>query len=87
MKIRPTVLTALVNPLVARLALLLALYAPFLAPPSDRANLFLPKAGEAVTTVRVATYAVSGGFVHRHSYVEQLSKSGFLKELWGADLR
>ncbi len=71
MKIRPAVPQALLNPLVARFALSLALYSLLLAPPPiARANPFLPKAGEAVTTVRVATCAVSGGFVHLYTAMD-----------------
>ncbi len=70
MKIRPTVPQALSNPLVARFAVSLALYSLLAPPPIARANPFLPKAGEASTTVRVATCAVSGGFVHLYTAMD-----------------
>ena len=69
MKITPIVLTSSVNPIVARLALLLAVCSLF-APVIARANPFLPKTGEATTTVRVATCAVSGGFVHLYTAMD-----------------
>lgn len=54
----------------ARSLFCLALWAASLAPAVGRANPFLPKAGEAATTVRVATCAVSGGFVHLYTAMD-----------------
>jgi NitT/TauT family transport system substrate-binding protein len=52
-----------------RLATLLALYA-LATPIAADANPFLAKSGEATTTVQVATCAVSGGFVHLYTAMD-----------------
>jgi len=52
-----------------RLAMLLALYA-LTTPIAADANPFLAKSGEATTTVQVATCAVSGGFVHLYTAMD-----------------
>lgn len=52
-----------------RLALLAALCRA-MAPSGANANPFLAKSGEASTTVQVATCAVSGGFVHLYTAID-----------------
>src|SRR5207237_3365027 len=51
---------------LAVLAVLIGLINPLIS----RANPFLAKAGEAPTTVQVATCAVSGGFVHLYTAMD-----------------
>lgn len=54
---------------LARLALFVALCGS-MAPVPAQANPFLAKSGEAPTTVQVATCAVSGGFVHLYTALD-----------------
>ena len=49
---------------------LIMIAANLLLPLSARANPYLAKPGEPVVTVRVATCAVSGGFVHMYSAID-----------------
>src|SRR5438094_4431902 len=51
------------------LAILLALYGSA-TPTTANANPFLAKAGETPTTVQVATCAVSGGFIHLYTAID-----------------
>jgi NitT/TauT family transport system substrate-binding protein len=48
----------------------LAAVCVIIPPAISRANPFLPKSGEATTTVHVATCAVSGGFVHLYTAMD-----------------
>ena len=72
-----------------------------LAPALTHSNPYLAKPGEARVSVYVSTCAVTGGFVAREngfkvtkkspylidgSFVENLDKTGFLKELWGGNV-
>lgn len=57
------------NGLLTRMALA-ALAIVWLAPTAANANPFLAKPGEQVTTVQVATCAVSGGFVHLYTAMD-----------------
>ena len=57
------------NRLAVRLAILLA-FAGSMIPVSASANPFLAKPAEATTTVQVATCAVSGGFVHLYTAMD-----------------
>jgi len=55
--------------LLSRPAFFLALYG-FAAPMTASANPYLAKAGETPTTVQVATCAVSGGFIHLYTAMD-----------------
>jgi NitT/TauT family transport system substrate-binding protein len=54
---------------LTRAAIVMALYG-FMTPMSVNANPFLAKPGEAPTTVQVATCAVSGGFIHLYTAMD-----------------
>ncbi|HEY2923311.1 MAG TPA: ABC transporter substrate-binding protein [Candidatus Binatia bacterium] len=54
---------------LSRAAIVLALYG-FMTPMTANANPFLAKPGEAPTTVQVATCAVSGGFIHLYTAMD-----------------
>jgi len=60
---------AMIRRLLRGLAILLALYGPA-APTAAKANPFIAKAGETSTTVQVATCAVSGGFIHLYTAMD-----------------
>jgi len=60
---------AMFRRLLRGLAILLALYASA-APTAAKANPFIAKAGETPTTVQVATCAVSGGFIHLYTAMD-----------------
>jgi ABC-type nitrate/sulfonate/bicarbonate transport system substrate-binding protein len=59
----------MIRRLLRELAILLALYGSA-TPTTANANPFLAKAGEASTTVQVATCAVSGGFIHLYTAMD-----------------
>jgi hypothetical protein len=70
---------------IMTIALVAVLSSLFSSP--ARANPYLAKPGETPIRLRIATCAVSGGFVHLYNaFAAHLEKSGFLKELWGAEL-
>jgi NitT/TauT family transport system substrate-binding protein len=54
---------------LTRAAIVMALYG-FMTPMTVNANPFLAKPGEAPTTVQVATCAVSGGFIHLYTAMD-----------------
>jgi NitT/TauT family transport system substrate-binding protein len=54
---------------LSRAAIVMALYG-FMTPMTANANPFLAKPGEAPTTVQVATCAVSGGFIHLYTAMD-----------------
>jgi len=60
---------AMFRRLLRGLAILLALYGSA-APTAAKANPFIAKAGETPTTVQVATCAVSGGFIHLYTAMD-----------------
>ena len=55
---------------IPTLLTILALFFGLLTPKDAGANPFLAKSGEATTTVQVATCAVSGGFVHLYTAMD-----------------
>jgi hypothetical protein len=55
--------------LLARLTMLMAMYGSIM-PVSAGANPYLAKPGEATATVHVATCAVSGGFIHLYTAMD-----------------
>ena len=56
--------------LIPALLTILALFFGLLTPPAAEANPYLAKSGEAQITVQVATCAVSGGFLHLYTAMD-----------------
>lgn len=70
MRIQSIVLENRRNPTAVLVSASLLLCLIAFVPAKGSANPFLPKAGEATTTVRLATCAVSGGFVHLYTAID-----------------
>src|SRR6266542_4031948 len=54
------------------------LFSFLIVPPSSFANPYLHKPGERLTTLRISTCAVSGGFVHLYAALD----NGPIRQVW-----
>jgi len=53
-----------------KIGIIAFLFSLLIVPPSSFANPYLPKPGERLTTLRISTCAVSGGFVHLYTALD-----------------
>src|SRR5438094_6329554 len=53
-----------------KIGIIAFLFSLLIVPPSSFANPYLPKPGERIATLRISTCAVSGGFVHLYTALD-----------------